>query len=155
MTETSSNNYQEHKRDNVAKETSRFLDNLPKLVTAIIIIAIVVIGWYFFTKAMGNNDDVANAEKRSNSHFGSLTIKFFFFFYVHVFTGPVHSPIPSTRRRIGKDPGRGLRRSLASGMFDDLHWPHLVSAALVSCGGELRAARHRKRCELVDFLLGR
>lgn len=48
-------------RTNVAKETSRFLDNLPKLVTALIIIAIVVIGWYFFTKAMGNNDDVANA----------------------------------------------------------------------------------------------
>ncbi len=43
------------------RKLSRFLDNLPKLVTALIIIAIVVIGWYFFTKAMGNNDDVANA----------------------------------------------------------------------------------------------
>lgn len=48
-------------RAKAARDSSKFLDNLPKLLTALIIIAIIVVGWYFFTKAMGNKDNVANS----------------------------------------------------------------------------------------------
>lgn len=53
-------------RAKVAKDSSKFMDKLPKILTALLIIAIIVIGWYFFTKSM-DNKNVANSQDEVQS----------------------------------------------------------------------------------------